>query len=134
MVEEIKKAGGEATAVKMSVEDGEAVVRAVLDSYGRIDIVVNNAGILRDKAFQNMTDNLWFPVLNIHLRGTYKVIKAAWPHLVKQKWGRIVNITSTSGSKQPWESDETKHSPCRSLRKFRPGQLRSCCKYSRQQA
>lgn len=94
---EIKAMKGEATAQKISVEDGEAVVQGVLDTYGRIDVVVNNAGILRDKAFQNMTDDLWFPVMNVHLRGTYKVTRAAWPHFLKQKYGRVVNITSTSG-------------------------------------
>lgn len=97
VVREIKKLGGEATAVNMSVEDGAAVVKAVIDAYGRIDIIINNAGILRDKAFTNMTDELWFSVMNIHLRGSYKIIKAAWPYMTKQKYGRIVNITSTSG-------------------------------------
>jgi multifunctional beta-oxidation protein len=93
----IRQAGGEATACTISVEDGDAVVKAVLNAYGRIDIIVNNAGILRDKAFANMSDDLWFPVMNVHLRGTYKVTKAAWPHMLRQKYGRIVNITSTSG-------------------------------------
>jgi multifunctional beta-oxidation protein len=97
VVQDIKSNGGDAIAVKLSVEDGEAVVGAVLKAYGRIDIIVNNAGILRDKAFANMTDELWFPVINVHLRGTYKITKAAWPHMLKQKYGRIVNITSTSG-------------------------------------
>lgn len=97
VVDAIRAAKGEATALPMSVEDGDAVVQKVIDTYGRIDIVVNNAGILRDKAFQNMTDDLWYPVYNVHLRGTYKVTKAAWPHFLKQKYGRVVNITSTSG-------------------------------------
>ena len=94
---EIRAAKGEATALKMSVEEGEAVVQSVIDTYGRIDVVVNNAGILRDKAFQNMTDDMWFAVMNVHLRGTYRITKAAWPHFLKQKYGRVVNITSTSG-------------------------------------
>ena len=97
VADEIRSMKGEATALEMSVEDGEGVVKAVLDAYGRIDIVINNAGILRDKAFQNMTDDLWYPVMNVHLRGTYKVTRAAWPHFLKQKYGRVVNITSTSG-------------------------------------
>lgn len=97
VADEIKADKGEAMALEISVEDGEGVVKAVVDAYGRIDIVINNAGILRDKAFQNMTDDLWFPVLNVHLRGTYKVTRAAWPHFLKQKYGRVVNITSTSG-------------------------------------
>lgn len=97
VAEEIKAAKGDAIAIQMSVEDGENVVKAVVDKFGRIDVVVNNAGILRDKAFQNMTDELWYPVMNVHLRGTYKITRAAWPYFLKQKYGRVVNITSTSG-------------------------------------
>jgi multifunctional beta-oxidation protein len=97
VVDEIRKAGGEAMPNKANVEDGEAVVKGAIDAYGRIDIIVNNAGILRDKAFTNMDDKLWEQVINVHLRGTYKVTKAAWPYMLKQKYGRIVNTTSTSG-------------------------------------
>lgn len=97
VVQEIKQLGGQAVGNKASCEDGEAVVKSAIDSFGRIDILVNNAGILRDKAFTNMDDNLWNPVVNVHLRGTYKVTKAAWPHMLKQKYGRIVNTASTSG-------------------------------------
>ncbi|KAJ4270466.1 bifunctional hydroxyacyl-CoA dehydrogenase/enoyl-CoA hydratase fox2 [Fusarium torreyae] len=97
VVGEIKKLGGKAVGVKASAEDGEKVVKAAIDAFGRIDIVVNNAGILRDKAFSNMNDDLWDPVLNVHLRGTYKVTKAAWPYFLKQKYGRVLNTTSTSG-------------------------------------
>ncbi|KAK5118517.1 bifunctional hydroxyacyl-CoA dehydrogenase/enoyl-CoA hydratase fox2 [Meristemomyces frigidus] len=97
VVEEIKKMGGEAVGVKASAEDGDAVVKAAIDAYGRIDIIVNNAGILRDKAFANMDDKMFNQVLDVHLRGTYKVSKAAWPYMLKQKYGRIVNTTSTSG-------------------------------------
>jgi multifunctional beta-oxidation protein len=97
VVNEIKKMGGKAAGVKASAEDGEAVVKGAIDAFGRIDIIVNNAGILRDKAFTNMTDELWNPVMNVHLRGTYKVTKAAWPYFLKQKYGRVLNTTSTSG-------------------------------------
>jgi len=97
VVEEIRRAGGEAIAVVMSVETGGAVVQAAVKQYNRIDIVVNNAGILGDKAFQNMTEEQWHSVMNVHLRGTYLISKAAWPHMMKQRYGRIVNITSTSG-------------------------------------
>ena len=97
VVEEIKKLGGKAVGVKASAEDGDAVIKGAIDAFGRVDIVVNNAGILRDKAFTNLDDKLWDPVLNVHLRGTYKVTKAAWPYFLKQKYGRVLNTTSTSG-------------------------------------
>jgi multifunctional beta-oxidation protein len=97
VVQEIQKLGGQAVGVKASAEDGDAVVKAAIDAYGRVDIIVNNAGILRDKAFANMDDKQFHQVLDVHLRGTYKVTKAAWPYMLKQKYGRIVNTTSTSG-------------------------------------
>jgi len=97
VVDEIRKAGGEAVGNKANVTDGEAVVKTAIDAYGRVDIVINNAGILRDKAFNNMDDKLWNQVIDVHLRGTYKVTKAAWPYMLKQKYGRIVNTTRTSG-------------------------------------
>lgn len=97
VVEEIKKMGGKAAGIKASSEEGDKVVKAAIDAFGRLDIIINNAGILRDKAFTNMDDSLWDPVLNVHLRSTYKVTKAAWPIFLKQKYGRIVNTTSTSG-------------------------------------
>ncbi|KAK4180838.1 hypothetical protein QBC36DRAFT_384008 [Triangularia setosa] len=97
VVNEIKAMGGKAVGAKYSAEDGDAVVKVAIDTFGRIDIVINNAGILRDKAFTNMDDNLWDPVMNVHARGTYKITKAAWPYFLKQKYGRVVNTTSTSG-------------------------------------
>ena len=97
VVQEIEKMGGKAVGVKASAEDGDAVVKAAIDAFGRIDILINNAGILRDKAFTNMDDKLWDDVISVHLRGTYKTTKAAYPYMLKQKYGRIVNTTSTSG-------------------------------------
>ncbi|OQD73715.1 hypothetical protein PENDEC_c014G02056 [Penicillium decumbens] len=97
VVNEIKQMGGKAVGNKASCEDGDAVVKSAIDAFGRIDVLVNNAGILRDKAFTNMDDNLWNSVINVHLRGTYKVTKAAWPYFLKQKYGRVVNTASTSG-------------------------------------
>lgn len=97
VVREIKALGGKAIGNKASAEDGEVVVKSAIDAFGRIDIVINNAGILRDKAFHNMEDQQWDQVMAVHLRGTYKVTKAAWPYFLKQKYGRVVNTTSTSG-------------------------------------
>lgn len=68
-----------------------------MKAFGRVDILVNNAGILRDKSFARMSDQDWELVHRVHLRGTYKVIKAAWPHFLKQKYGRIINTASAVG-------------------------------------
>ncbi|KAJ4152131.1 bifunctional hydroxyacyl-CoA dehydrogenase/enoyl-CoA hydratase fox2 [Fusarium oxysporum] len=97
VAQEIRQLGGKALAIESSVEDGEAIVNAAIDNFGRLDIVVNNAGILRDRAFSNVSEELWDEVLNVHFRGTYSVTRAAWPYLLKQRYGRILNTTSTSG-------------------------------------
>ena len=97
VVQEIQKHGGKAVGSKASAEEGETVIKTAVDAFGRVDILINNAGILRDKAFTNMDDSQWDQVIAVHLRGTYKMTKAAWPHFLKQKYGRIVNTTSTSG-------------------------------------
>ncbi|KAI9317928.1 hypothetical protein BX666DRAFT_2026336 [Dichotomocladium elegans] len=97
VVDEIRKAGGKAVANYDSVEDGDKVVETAIKAFGRIDILVNNAGILRDKSFIRMTDQDWDLVQRVHLRGTYKTIKAAWPYFTKQKYGRIINTASAVG-------------------------------------
>ena len=100
VVEEIREAGGEAVANPDGVHtrDGaQRIVQTALDEWGRIDIVVNNAGILRDRSFSNMTDDEWDAVLQVHLYGGYYVTKAAWDHMKEAGYGRIVNTTSGSG-------------------------------------
>ncbi|MEO6570511.1 MAG: SDR family oxidoreductase [Ilumatobacteraceae bacterium] len=100
VVDEIKGAGGDAVADTNSVatpEGGAAIVQSALDAFGRVDIVVNNAGILRDKAFHNMTPDLWGPVLDVHLNGAFHVTSAAWPHMREQGYGRIVSTASGAG-------------------------------------
>ena len=101
VVAEIKAAGGQAAADYGSVSDpaaAKAMVQACVEHFGRIDICINNAGILRDKSFKNMTDEMWDTVVDVHLRGTYLVAKAAWDQMLAQgDGGRIVNTSSTSG-------------------------------------
>jgi NAD(P)-dependent dehydrogenase (short-subunit alcohol dehydrogenase family) len=100
VVEEIRAAGGEAIANGASVTDWDAVqamVKQAVDTWGRIDIVVNNAGILRDKTFAKMDLADFRLVLDVHLMGAVHCTKAAWPHMVEQKYGRILMTTSSTG-------------------------------------
>jgi NAD(P)-dependent dehydrogenase (short-subunit alcohol dehydrogenase family) len=97
VVEEIRQAGGTAIANHDSVTDGDRIVQQALDTYGRIDVVVNNAGILRDKTFHKMDDADWDLVYRVHVEGAYKVTRAAWPHMREQNYGRVIFTASTSG-------------------------------------
>jgi 3-hydroxyacyl-CoA dehydrogenase/3a,7a,12a-trihydroxy-5b-cholest-24-enoyl-CoA hydratase len=97
VVNEIKAAGGEAVANYDSVEHGDRIVKTAIDAWGRVDIVINNAGILRDVSFAKMTDDDWNKIMLVHLNGTYSVSKAAWPYMRDQNYGRIVNTTSAAG-------------------------------------
>jgi 3-hydroxyacyl-CoA dehydrogenase/3a,7a,12a-trihydroxy-5b-cholest-24-enoyl-CoA hydratase len=97
VTEEIKKAGGEAVPDFNSVLDGEAVVKTAMDAYGKVDILINNAGILRDITFMKQSDTDWNLLLDVHLNGTRNVTKAAFPIMRENKYGRIVMTTSTAG-------------------------------------
>ena len=97
VVSEIVDAGGEAVASYDSVEDGEKIVQTALDAFGRIDVVVNNAGILRDVSFHKMSDDDWDLVYRVHVRGSYAVTKAAWPHMREQRYGRVIMTASAAG-------------------------------------
>ena len=100
VVAEIKDAGGRAVASYDSVADpqgAENIIKTALDEFGKVDGVVSNAGILRDGTFHKMAFENWDAVLKVHLYGGYNVIRAAWPHLREQGYGRIVVATSTSG-------------------------------------
>ncbi|MFI8691114.1 SDR family oxidoreductase [Stutzerimonas kunmingensis] len=97
VVEEIRGAGGTAVANHDSVTDGDRIVQQALDSFGRIDVVVNNAGILRDKTFHKMEDADWDLVYRVHVEGAYKATRAAWPHMREQNYGRVIFTASTSG-------------------------------------
>jgi NAD(P)-dependent dehydrogenase (short-subunit alcohol dehydrogenase family) len=100
VVKEICAAGGQAVPSYESVATmagGERIVQTALDAFGRVDIVVNNAGILRDRMIFNMSEEEWDAVINTHLKGSFAVTRAAAPHMRQQKWGRFINMTSTSG-------------------------------------
>ncbi|MBX3224911.1 MAG: SDR family NAD(P)-dependent oxidoreductase [Labilithrix sp.] len=97
VVEEIKAAGGEAVANYDSVEDGDKIVQTALDTWKRIDIVINNAGILRDTSFKKLTDEDWELIYRVHVRGSYKVTKAAWDHMQEAGFGRIIFTASAAG-------------------------------------
>ena len=101
VVEEIKAEGGQAIANYGSVTNRDEAIAMVEDSvsaFGKIDILIANAGILRDKSFKNMDDEMWDVVMDVHLRGTYLSTKAAYDKMLEQgNGGRIIMTSSTSG-------------------------------------
>jgi NAD(P)-dependent dehydrogenase (short-subunit alcohol dehydrogenase family) len=100
VVAEIEAAGGTAVANFDSVstwESAAAIIQSAVDSFGRVDIVVNNAGVLRDRSFHKMSLEEWTTVINVHLNGTFFVSRAAAPYFKEQNAGAYVHIVSTSG-------------------------------------
>jgi NAD(P)-dependent dehydrogenase (short-subunit alcohol dehydrogenase family) len=100
VVEEIKAAGGEAIANNASVSDpvgAENMVKDAMKTFGRIDVLVNNAGILRDKSFKKMTLEDYKIVVDVHLMGSVNMAKAVWPIMEEQQYGRILMTVSSSG-------------------------------------
>lgn len=101
VAKEITDAGGQAVADYGNVTDPndvKAMVKAAVDNFGKLDICIANAGILRDKSFKNMSDDMWDVVVNVHLRGSYLTTKAAYDQMLEQgTGGRIVVTSSTSG-------------------------------------
>ncbi len=100
VVDEITAAGGEAVANHDSVatpDGGAAIVQTAIDTWGKVDIVINNAGILRDTSFAKMTPEQLEPVLDVHLKGAFYVTQPAFIHMKEQGYGRIVNTSSGAG-------------------------------------
>jgi NAD(P)-dependent dehydrogenase (short-subunit alcohol dehydrogenase family) len=100
VVEEIHKRGGQAVANTASVAEWQSAQRMIdccIENFGKIDIVVNNAGILRDRFFFNMSIDEWRAVIDVHLNGSFYVSRAAAPHFKSQQSGCYVHMTSTSG-------------------------------------
>ncbi len=100
VVDQIKSAGGEAVANYESVSEWESaqkIIQAAIDHYGQIDILINNAGILRDKSLLKMEIADYLKVIEVHLNGTYYCTKAAFAHMREQSYGRIVSTASAAG-------------------------------------
>lgn len=100
VVDEIKALGGEAVADTNSVataDGGEAIVQSALDAFGTVDIVINNAGILRDKAFHNMDESLIDPVFDVHLKGAFNVTGPAFRVMREKGYGRVISTSSAAG-------------------------------------
>ncbi len=100
VVDEIKEAGGEAIANYDSVagwESAQKIIQSAVDSYGRIDILINNAGILRDKSLQKMQIEDYRKIISVHLDGTFYCTKAVFPFMKEKGYGRIVSTASAAG-------------------------------------
>ena len=101
VVKEIQEAGGEAASNYdnvATVEGGEGILKSALDAFGKVDVLVNNAGILRDKTFAKMTEDLWDSVVAVHLKGAYCVTQPVFQHMKERgEGGSIISTSSTSG-------------------------------------
>jgi len=97
VVDEIRALGGTAVANYDSVLDGAKIVKTAVDAFGRVDVVINNAGILRDVSFHRMADRDWDLIHDVHVKGAYAVTRAAFPLMRDQGYGRIINTSSAAG-------------------------------------
>ncbi|CAG0883037.1 unnamed protein product [Cyprideis torosa] len=97
VVEEIRKLGGTAVPDFNSVENGQSIIKTAIDNFGKVDIVINNAGILRDRSFAKTSNADWDLVHAVHLKGAFSVTQAAWPYMKKEGYGKIILTSSTAG-------------------------------------
>lgn len=107
-VETIKSAKGEASFVKADIsnwDNAKELIEKVVEIYGKIDILVNNAGITRDMLMRDMKESDWDSVLNINLKGAFNCSKFATPYMVKQKYGKIVNLSSRAHLGNPGQAN-----------------------------
>ncbi|CAI9630961.1 peroxisomal multifunctional beta-oxidation protein [Alternaria burnsii] len=97
VVDEIRKLGGKALANYDSVEDGHNIIDATLRAFDRVDVLINNAGIVRVGSLESTTQADWEAVMNVNLNGSFKCARAVWPHMIRQRYGRIINTSSIAG-------------------------------------
>lgn len=97
VVAEITTQGGCAIPNSDSVLEGARIIDAAIDSFGRVDVLVNNAGIVRDRSFAKMTDEDWRAVCDVHLLGAWRTTQAAWKHMQQSRYGRILFTSSAAG-------------------------------------
>jgi NAD(P)-dependent dehydrogenase (short-subunit alcohol dehydrogenase family) len=97
VVKEIEALGGQAVANTDSVEDGGRIIQQALDTFGKVDVLINNAGILRDTAFHKMDEATWDIIYRVHLLGSYRTTRAAWDAMRNAGYGRILMTTSAAG-------------------------------------
>ena len=97
VVKEIVDLGGKAISNCSNVLNSTEIVEQTMNQFGRLDVIINNAGILKDKSFLKMTKNEWKSVIDVHLQGTFEMCHASWPIFQNQNYGRIVNIGSAAG-------------------------------------
>ena len=99
-IKKITENGGKATAFSIDIsnnDDFKSIILNIVKEYGSIDILVNNAGITKDNLLMRMSDDQWDDVLNINLKGSFTCIRSVIKHMMKKKFGRIINITSIVG-------------------------------------
>ncbi len=97
LAKEIVQNGGKAVPNYNSVLEGQKIVDHAISAFGSVDILINNAGIIRDRSFLKMAEKDWNDVLDVHLNGTFQMCHAVWPKMMASNYGRIINIGSRAG-------------------------------------